>query len=422
MSILEAVHASAFSRIAGVTLPRASTALAVPSMTAISLTPGLLPRTAALQGLFTGILISAGILALWALSSVLRLPAHRINTRAWRAYATILGSGSVAVLMAAAGGWQNSLRAAMGAPAIGIPYWIEVGAVATLTATLLIVLPSAARKVMQNLGFSRTTSVVALCVVGLHLAVGNVDSASAQATEAQKFLGSGSDSVRVYAALNSAPDAHSRAEYAVSELVRSGGFDRAAVVVAIPTGSGWIDTHAVDGLEQRFGGDVAIIGQQYSTLPSWAAFLFQRNNAEESARALFTAIGVHISTMPAADRPDLFLYGQSLGAVGGSAALTQQNPIEPCGVLWAGPPAGATRSDGATVLANTSDPVVWWSPALAVHRPDLSRTVQDAPIPQWFPVLSFLQTSVDMLAALDVPAGHGHRYGTQQGTKLGQCR
>ena len=144
----------------------------------------------------------------------------------------------------------------------------------------------------------------------------------------------------------------------MSELDRVGGFTRNSVVVAVPTGSGWIDTHAVDGIEQRFGGDVAIVGQQYSDAPSWATFLFSRDDAEESATALFTAVGSHIAAMPAEDRPDLFLYGQSLGAVGGSAALTEAlsegSPTTACDVLWAGPPAGATRTDGATVLANTS--------------------------------------------------------------------
>ncbi|WP_407829790.1 alpha/beta-hydrolase family protein, partial [Staphylococcus aureus] len=83
----------------------------------------------------------------------------------------------------------------------------------------------------------------------------------------------------VYAGLDSAPDTASRAALAVSELDRVGGFARNSVVVAVPTGSGWIDTHAVDGIEQRFGGDVAIVGQQYSDAPSWATFLFSRDDA-----------------------------------------------------------------------------------------------------------------------------------------------
>ncbi|WP_241199145.1 alpha/beta-hydrolase family protein [Rhodococcus sp. NJ-530] len=65
--------------------------------------------------------------------------------------------------------------------------------------------------------------------------------------------------------------------------------------------------------------------------------------------------------------------------------------------------------------------MVWWSPALATQKPDLSRAVQDAPIPQWIPGVTFLQTTVDTLGSLGVPAGHGHRYGTDQGTALRTC-
>ena len=44
--------------------------------------------------------------------------------------------------------------------------------------------------------------------------------------------------------------------------------------------------------------------------------------------------------------------------------------------------------------------------------------VQDQP---WFPVASFVQTSVDLLGALSFPAGHGHQYGTEQGTRAPLC-
>ncbi|MQY23284.1 hypothetical protein NRB20_64120 [Nocardia sp. RB20] len=44
-----------------------------------------------------------------------------------------------------------------------------------------------------------------------------------------------------------------------------------------------------------------------------------------------------------------------------------------------------------------------------------------APHPPWIPIVGFLQTSVDLLAALTPTPGHGHRYGTDQGTTLGTC-
>ncbi|MDI9917769.1 alpha/beta-hydrolase family protein [Rhodococcus sp. IEGM 1379] len=434
MSVLNATQPSALTRISTLAVPRVSTSLAAASMSLVSLAPGLLPRSAVLQGVFSGLLVAVGLLVMWALSAIARkvTPERakaRFDERAWRLGAFGVAAAAIAIATFAAAGWQNSLRATMSAPSIGILYWTEAGCVAALTVLILGLMVAAMRKVLHRLGFARAVTTTALCVVGLHLAFGSINPAATVHTaasqspvsERQKFLASGTASVRVYADLDSAPDASSRATLAVGELDRVGGFARSSVVVAIPTGSGWIDTHAVDGIEQRFGGNVSIVGQQYSAAPSWAAFLFQRSDAEESARALFTAVGAHIAAMPVTERPDLYLYGQSLGAVGGSAALSVENPVLPCDALWAGPPAGATVSDGVTVLANTSDPVVWWSPDLATQRPDLSRAVQDAPTPPWIPVVSFLQTSIDMLVSLDVPAGHGHRYGTQQGTELASC-
>ncbi|MFE4501770.1 alpha/beta-hydrolase family protein [Rhodococcus sp. NPDC056743] len=426
MSVLDVVHPSSLSRIGAVPLPRISATVAAGSMAAVSLAPGLLPRTAVLQGLFSGVLMAVGIFVAWALTTALQKTAlrtgpRRVDTRSWRARTTFVSTAVVAMFATSANGWQNSLRVAMGAPPIGVRYWVEVMCIAALTVLILTAVTSGIRKVLHRLGFARSLGIAAICAFGLHLAFGGIATASAQSVEGQKFLAAGTDSVRVYADLDSGPNARSRADQAVAELDHVGGFARSAVVVAVPTGSGWIDTRAVDGIEQRFGSDVAIVGQQYSAAPSWAAFLFQRSDAEESAQTLLTAVATRIAELPAADRPDLYLYGQSLGAVGGSAALTETLPTQLCAVLWAGPPAGATRVEGTTVLANTSDPVVWWSPTLMTTPPDLSHAVQDAPMPQWIPVVSFLQTSVDMLASLDVPAGHGHRYGTEQGTQLGTC-
>ncbi|MGB6277216.1 MAG: alpha/beta-hydrolase family protein, partial [Rhodococcus sp. (in: high G+C Gram-positive bacteria)] len=93
-----------------------------------------------------------------------------------------------------------------------------------------------------------------------------------------------------------------------------------------------------------------------------------------------------------------------------------------CGAVWAGPPAGAVDTDGATVLANSSDPVVRWSADLLWSPPNTSTTRPDAPSPMWLPLVSFVQTSIDLAAALDVDPGHGHRYGTDQGTSMPRCR
>jgi uncharacterized membrane protein len=60
-----------------------------------------------------------------------------------------------------------------------------------------------------------------------------------------------------------------RAELALEELKRVGGFSRSVLVVATPTGTGWLDPGAVDTVEYLHAGDTAIVSMQYSHLPSW---------------------------------------------------------------------------------------------------------------------------------------------------------
>jgi uncharacterized membrane protein len=200
----------------------------------------------------------------------------------------------------------------------------------------------------------------------------------------------------------------------VRELERAGGFDRGHVVVAAPTGSGWIDANAVAGFESVYGGDVALVAVQYSSTPSWVTFVLDRDAAIDAAAALVAAVRSHLDTLDPAHRPQLHVYGQSLGAVGVAAAFDGGTAPGRCEALLAGPPAGSVRAEGGTVLANSSDPVIRWQPSLLWSPPDLSRARVDAPLPAWLPVIGFLQTTVDLLFALDAAPGHGHRYGPDQ--------
>lgn len=65
-------------------------------------------------------------------------------------------------------------------------------------------------------------------------------------------------------------------------------------------------------------------------------------------------------------------------------------------------------------LQNASDPVVWWSSDLFLHRPQWLEAPLGpdiTPAIRWFPVVTFWQTSVDMAVSYGVEAPHGHRYG-----------
>lgn len=146
--------------------------------------------------------------------------------------------------------------------------------------------------------------------------------------------------------------------------------------------------------------------------------------ASDSAVTLTAAVGDALDAAPAGRRPALYLYGQSLGAVGADAArrwaLTSRLPV--CSTVVVGAPAGtvAHQADRRVAIVNGSDPVARWSPSLLWTPPAHARQ-PDLPQLRWFPVASFVQTGVDLLGALSFPAGHGHQYGTEQGTRAPLC-
>src|SRR5690606_22947992 len=75
--------------------------------------------------------------------------------------------------------------------------------------------------------------------------------------------------LRVYAGYRSRENVDDRARLALEELIRVGGFDRSILIVATPTGTGWLDPGAVDTVEYLHAGDTAIVSMGYSYLPSW---------------------------------------------------------------------------------------------------------------------------------------------------------
>ena len=132
-----------------------------------------------------------------------------------------------------------------------------------------------------------------------------------------------------------------RATLAVAELRALGGFDRGAIAVAGTTGSGWIDPLAADALEYATHGDVATVSTQYSYLPSWLSFLVDRSRAASNAEQLITALRVELDGMPADSRPELYVYGESLGAFSTGNAFTSVEDMSTTtdGALLIGPPS-----------------------------------------------------------------------------------
>jgi uncharacterized membrane protein len=263
--------------------------------------------------------------------------------------------------------------------------------------------------------------------------------------------------LRVYVGLGSKETVEERARLALDELIRVGGFDRSLLVVATPTGTGWLDPGAVDTLEYLHAGDTAIVTMQYSYLPSWLTILVDPNRSRDSAMALFDVIYDHWTNLPKETRPKLYLHGLSLGALGSAASADLftvfEDPIQ--GGLWSGPPfpsivwARATRyrnpgspmwlpkfRDGSMLrftgrenslaqqgdrwgpmrfifIQHASDPMTFFSPDLAFRSPAWlsgQRGPDVSPYLRWFPLVTFLQAAFDLPMATTVPAGYGHNF------------
>ena len=273
------------------------------------------------------------------------------------------------------------------------------------------------------------------------------------------FSGGGAaEPIRVYAGLRSARSLQARAGLVLDELIRTDAFDREVLVIGTTTGTGYLDPVGVDPLEYIHNGDTAIVGVQYSYLPSWISLLADQDTVRRTARVVFETIHGYWSTLPEDQRPELYLYGQSLGSYGAESILTSVNIVnEPIdGALLVGPPfiselwrqLVADRQEGTppwlpvyeggrtvrftgeddalnvpdgdwgptriAYLQHASDPVVFFSPDLILTPPAWLEDGQRGPgIAEDFvyvPLVTFWQMAFDLAGAANVPVGWGHMY------------
>lgn len=436
----------------------------------------------------------------------------------------VAGVGALLLMLSVAAGWQRELTDAMGMPPTTTSGWLRAAPVLVLVAAALLavargiywigrvvarflrrrlrlpgVVAGVVGAVLVALGcvvvlndvvLARTLSVVDQAFAAAntedHAGVeqpqdaqrsGSPGSLAAWETlgrEGRRFValapspealaaspaGAVADPIRVYAGLDTAPDAEGRAEIAVAELERTGAFDREVLLVVTTTGSGWVNEAAVEPVELMYGGDTATVATQYSYLPSWLSFLVDRVRAKDEAQALFAAVEARVDALPVDDRPRVLVYGESLGSFGSESVFTSLADIRERtdGVLWVGPPHSnevwralvdrrdlgtpetapvyasglvvrfadetgdisepATPWDDPRVLylQHRSDPIVWWAPELLVQRPDwITEPASDrtGPTMTWYPLVSFWQLTFDLVNAKSVPDGHGHNYDGQ---------
>ncbi|WP_198670430.1 alpha/beta-hydrolase family protein [Oceanicella sp. SM1341] len=488
---------------------------------AASLTPSLIPRSAAMQGVLSGISfavgygIGHGVRLVWL---YLGLPYPR--RAAWPRMLLSLACAAVAaVAFWKASDWQNGIRILIEMPPVESSRPFTLGAITIAVAAVLLLLGrlfgAAVRlfsawadrllppRVAALLGFvlaaalfwsigsgvlmrgvltaldssyarydallepesprptepGKTGSSASLVGwQGLGRAGREIVAAGPDAAQITRMSGRPArEPLRIYVGLNSAETPEDRARLALAEMQRQGAFERATLVIATPTGTGWLDPGSQKAVEYLTDGDIATVTVQYSYLPSWLALFVDAEYGTETARAVFATVYHHWESLPEGARPRLFLHGLSLGALNSdlSADLFDviADPFQ--GALWAGPPfpsptwqqAVAERvpgspawlpqfRDGSVIrfttqrdvladdprpwgplrivyLQHAGDPIVFFEETSAWREPDWMRGPRGpdvSPDLRWYPVVTFLQLALDMAIATGTPPGYGHVY------------
>jgi uncharacterized membrane protein len=265
------------------------------------------------------------------------------------------------------------------------------------------------------------------------------------------------DPIRVYVGRANGDTPQERAELALAELIRQGAFEREVLIVASPTGTGWIDPGMQDPVEYMHDGNIATVVAQYSYLQSPLALILETGTGLEQATALQDAVHGYWKRLPADARPRFYVNGLSLGAWSSMHATNMfrllDDPID--GAYWVGPPfpsafwsyvqnqrnpgtpwvlpaigdgslvryashtadASEAASDWGDMrivfLQYSSDPVVFYDPRSIWRAPPWMLEPPAADVSQhlfFMPVVTQFQLALDMALSFGAPPGHGHAY------------
>lgn len=247
--------------------------------------------------------------------------------------------------------------------------------------------------------------------------------------------------VRVYVGLKSADTPDRRVQLAMHDLESLGAFDRSIVCLAVPAGTGYVNTVAIGALEYLTGGDCATVALQYSLRRSYYS-LNRVGLSVQQNRQLLAAIANRVAALPKARRPQLILYGESLGALAAQRTLEGDGStaLDPAGIqlaLFAGTPSNSSwarhwrsrqsTTDGAdavvevgsydewtaleparrgavraVLLSHHDDPVTVFDRWLLIRPPQADRIIgrQQAPPARFRPLTTFTLTALDLKNAM----------------------
>jgi hypothetical protein len=264
--------------------------------------------------------------------------------------------------------------------------------------------------------------------------------------------------IRAYVGLESAPNEEDRVALTMRELERTNAFDRSWLLVASPTGTGYVNYAAASIMEFLSRGDCATVAMQYSARPSPLS-LDRVKEGRHQARMLIAAIRDRVREMPESERPKLVLFGESLGAWTSQDAFAGRGTqgLVDEGIdyaIWIGTPhfsewkEQVLYDDGPAIdrelvgvfndigewdaldparreriryvmITHYDDGVALFGPELLIEAPEWLGPPSSRPasVPKgmrWMPTTTFFQVLVDMKnAATVVPgvfAARGHDY------------
>ncbi|MGE0058880.1 MAG: alpha/beta-hydrolase family protein, partial [Dehalococcoidia bacterium] len=266
------------------------------------------------------------------------------------------------------------------------------------------------------------------------------------------------DPIRVYVGLESAKTELERVSLAIRELERTGAFDRALLIAVSPTGTGYVNYAAIECCEYFTLGNCATVTLQYSKRPSPMS-LDRVWEGRKQFRMLLAAMRRELYKRDPEHRPRLVVFGESLGAHTSQDAFLHEGTqgLEDAGIdraLWIGSPhlskwkaqvLGEPRADvdrsllmdvndfgeiealseterrklRYIMITHHNDGVGLFGADLAIQKPPWLGDPELRPptVPKWMrwaPIVTSIQTVIDMKNAMNVVPGvfvaNGHDY------------